>query len=333
MHHFDWRRALAAAAAWLALTLPAHAASLIPGGDAIGIEAQTDGLLISDVTDVQTTDGTAAPAKDAGLQAGDMITGIDGKPVHTQEEFLDALADSHGRITVTYLRGGGEKRCTVQPADTEDGTRQLGLWLRDGVTGIGTVTYYDPETGTFGALGHGVTDERSGVLLPIAGGTVHEAEISGVTPGEKGEAGALQGVFDVNEPIGTLAENSVFGVFGTCSEPPDGACVETVSDEEVELGSAVIRCTVAGGETRDYEISVKRIFQEDHCTRYLIEVTDKALLNATGGIVQGMSGSPILQNGKLIGAVTHVLLDDPTMGYGVSIDTMLAAAQEMEPAA
>ena len=333
MHHFDVRRAVAAAAAWLLLTLQANAAALIPGGDTIGIEAQTEGLLVSDVTEIQTPEGTAAPAKDAGLQAGDMITGIDGKSVTTQAEFLDALAHSHGRITVTYLRGGGEKRCTVSPADSDDGTRQLGLWLRDGVSGIGTVTYYDPETGAYGALGHGVSDEASGVLLPIAGGTIHDAEISGVTPGGKGEAGALQGVFDVNTPVGDVAENSVFGIFGTCSEMPAGSTVETVSDDEVETGPAVIRCTVSGGEARDYEVAIKRIFQENGCTRYLIEVTDKALLDATGGIVQGMSGSPILQNGRLIGAVTHVLLDDPAMGYGVSIDTMLAAASELEPAA
>ena len=333
LHHFNVRRALAAAAAWLVLTANASAAALIPGGSTIGIAAETEGILVSDVTEVETPEGTAAPAKDAGLQAGDLITGIDGKSVTTQTEFLDALAHSHGKITVTYLRGGGEKRCTVSPVDGEDGTRRLGLWLRDGVSGIGTVSYYDPETGAFGALGHGVSDETSGVLLPLKGGTIHEAEVSGVTRGEKGEAGALQGVFDVNAPVGDVAENSVFGVFGTCSSKPEGSTVETASDDAIEPGAVTIRCTVSGGETHDYGAELKRVFHEDGCTRFLIEVTDAALLNTTGGIVQGMSGSPILQNGRLIGAVTHVLIDDPTMGYGISIDTMLAAAAELQPAA
>ena len=333
LHRVDYRRAIAAAAAWLLLSLHANAASLIPGGNAIGIDAQTDGILVSDVTEVQTDSGPVAPAKDAGLRAGDVITGLDGKTVSTQAEFLDALSHSHGKISVTYQRGGGEKRCTVSPIDSDDGTRRLGLWLRDGVRGIGTVTYYDPESGAYGALGHGVSDEGTGVLLPLQGGTIHNAEISGVTPGKEGEAGALQGVFDENAPVGTLCENSVFGIFGTCSTAPEGTSVETASDDEVETGTVQLRCTVSGGETRDYEAQLRRILREDGCTRYLIEVTDTALLNTTGGIVQGMSGSPILQNGRLIGAVTHVLLEDPKMGYGVSIDTMLAAAAEMEPAA
>ena len=333
MHHFDLRRAIAAALCWLLLSSGAGAAELIPGGNAIGIEARTDGVVITDVTEVQTQDGSCAPARDAGLRAGDIITRIDGKDTATQAELLDALAHSSGTVSVTYLRSGSEKTCSVSPADDADGTRRLGLWLRDGVSGIGTVTYYDPQTGAFGALGHGMTEETSGVLLPIAGGTIHAAEISSVTQAEPDAAGALQGVFDVNAPVGAVAENSVFGIFGTCDAPPDDAAIETAADSEVTTGDAVIRCTVSRTEKRDYAAQIRRVFSEDGCTRYLIEVTDKDLLSATGGIVQGMSGSPILQNGKLIGAVTHVLLDDPTMGYGVSIDTMLAAAQQIQNAA
>lgn len=333
MHTTDLRRILAAAAAWLLLAQGAAAAELIPGGSAIGIEAQTEGLLISDIAEIDTPEGKASPAKDAGLRTGDMITGIDGKAVTNQTEFLDALANSHGKISVTFLRGGGEKTCSVQPVDAEDGTRQLGLWLRDGISGIGTVTFYDPASGIYGALGHGVSDEHTGVLLPVTGGTIHAATVSGATPGSDGEAGALQGVFDVNAPVGDLAENSVFGVFGTCSEPLSGSAVETAADDEVKTGPVTIRSTVSGSEVKDYDAELKRVFSEDGCTRYLLQVTDPALLDATGGIVQGMSGSPILQNGRLIGAVTHVLLDDPTMGYGVSIDTMLDAASALESAA
>ena len=305
----------------------ADAAALVPGGNAIGIEAKTDGIVISEVSEVETPDGPCSPAKDAGLRAGDIITRIDGTDVSTQEELLDALGHSHGRISVTYLRGGGEKSCTVSPVDGGDGTRRLGLFLRDGVSGIGTLTYYDPETGTYGALGHGMTDESSGMLLPISGGTIHTAEISGVTQSDASAAGALHGVFDVGSPVGEVTENSVFGIFGTCADAPSGSCVETLSDSEVQLGDAVVRCTVSGSETRDYSVSLKRIFQENDCTRYLIEVTDRDLLDATGGIVQGMSGSPILQNGKLVGAVTHVLVSDAARGYGIFIENMLDAAE------
>ena len=327
------RSGVAAVLVCLALAMQVCALELIPGGSAIGIEAQTAGILISEVGEVETDGGAVTPAKDAGLRAGDLIVAVDGTRVATQTEFLDALRHSHGKISVTYLRGGGEKTCSVDPVTGADGTRQLGLWLRDGVTGVGTMTYYDPADATFGALGHGVTDETSGVLLPIAGGTIHSAAISGVTPGEKGEAGALQGAFDVNAPVGAVHENSVFGIFGTCETAPHGASVETAADDEIATGSAIIRSTVSGGTPQEYAVEIRRVFQENQCTRLLIQVTDPSLLSQTGGIVQGMSGSPILQNGKLIGAVTHVLLEDPTMGYGVSIDTMLAAASAMTPAA
>ena len=209
----------------------------------------------------------------------------------------------------------------------------MGVMLRDGVTGIGTVTYCDPETGSYGALGHGINDEESGALLPIRSGTLTLADISGVKSPDDGAAGSLLGAFADGEIFGDVEENTVFGIFGNLTAAPEGQTAETLSDEEIRPGPAVIRSTVSGGEVREYDVSIDRVYRENGCTRFLLTVTDADLLSTAGGIVQGMSGSPILQDGKLIGAVTHVLLEDSAKGYGVSIDTMLKAAAALDEAA
>ena len=310
----------------LALSLPGWAAELIPMGQAVGIEAKTEGLLVTGFCDIETPEGTVSPAKDGGLREGDVIVSVGDTPVRTAEDLTAALQKVERRVTVTVARAGTEKSFYVTPWRSEDGARQIGVWLRDGISGIGTVTYCDPATGAYGALGHGITDENGKSLLPLDRGEIVRAEISGARRGGEGEAGELMGSFASAEPFGSVEENTVFGIFGKLSEIPSLAAVETASDEEVHTGEAVIRATLEGQETRDYAVTVDRIYREQGCTRFLLTVTDPALLERSGGIVQGMSGSPILQDGKLIGAVTHVLLDDAKKGYGVSIDTMLAAA-------
>ena len=308
------------------LALPARAAELIPMGQAVGIEAKTDGLLITGFADIETPDGAVSPAKDAGLCAGDVIRSVAGRDVRSPEDLAAALETVQEKTTIRVDRGGLEKKCVVTPYRGADGKLQLGVWLRDGVTGIGTVTYCDPATGAYGALGHGIADEESGKLLPIAQGEIVRADISGARQGADGEAGELMGSFQNAEPLGSVEENSVFGIFGAMTEIPALGTVETAADDEVHTGDAIIRATVAGQETKNYAATIDRVYREQDCTRYLLTVTDESLLRATGGIVQGMSGSPILQDGRLIGAVTHVLLNDPTRGYGLSIETMMNAA-------
>ena len=295
-------------------------------GQAIGIEAKTEGLLVTGFADIETPEGAVSPAKDAGLREGDVIRNVAGQEIRSAADLSAALETVQEKTTIRVDRGGLEKKCVVTPYRGEDGKLQLGLWLRDGVTGIGTITYCDPATGAYGALGHGIADEESGKLLPIERGEIVRAEISGARPGAEGEAGELMGSFQNAESFGSVEENSVFGIFGAMAEIPALSAVETAADDEVHTGDVIIRATVAGQETRDYSAKIDRVYREQSCTRYLITVTDESLLQATGGIVQGMSGSPILQDGKLIGAVTHVLLNDPTRGYGLSIDTMLDAA-------
>ncbi|CCX46301.1 spoIVB peptidase [Firmicutes bacterium CAG:103] len=201
------------------------------------------------------------------------------------------------------------------------------------MTGVGTLTYYDPATGRYGALGHGISDETSGVLMPLRDGSVLSAVIADARPGGHGTAGELVGSFDPGNRIGGIERNCLFGIFGTLDAPPDGNAVETASADAVKTGGATILSTVAGEDVRAYTVDISRVYHDGGCTRFLITVTDPDLLAATGGIVQGMSGSPILQDGRLIGAVTHVLLADPAKGYGVSIDDMLAASAAQDKAA
>lgn len=311
----------------LILPAAAQARELIPMGQAVGIQMTTRGVLVAGLADVKTSQGMVSPARDAGFCAGDVICSIDGRQIETPDDFLAALAEAGTQMSVTVLRDGAETTLTVTPAVTEDGAVQLGLWLRDGVSGVGTVTYCDPATGQYGALGHGITDEGSGVLMPLRTGSIMHAEIADAKRGEAGTPGELIGSFDPGQTIGDISGNCVFGIFGTLAETPEGTPVETVEDDAVKTGPVVIRSTVAGSTAVDYTAEISRIYREDGCTRYLLTVTDPALLEATGGIVQGMSGSPILQDGKLIGAVTHVLLNDPAKGYGLSIESMLRAAE------
>ena len=315
--HFLRRFAVTAAVALaLCVGVSAQAASLVPLGRAVGIQMTTAGMLVADLAEVDTPGGKATPAKDAGLLPGDVICRIDGRDIASSADFLAAMDAAGDTMSVTVLRRGAEVTATVTPAVTADGTRQLGLWLRDGVTGVGTLTYYDPATGRYGALGHGIS-----------------AVIADARPGGHGTAGELVGSFDPGDRIGGIERNCLFGIFGTLDAPPAGDAVETASADAVKTGGATILSTVAGEDVRAYTVDISRVYHDGGCTRFLITVTDPDLLAATGGIVQGMSGSPILQDGRLIGAVTHVLLADPAKGYGVSIDDMLEASAAQDKAA
>lgn len=308
------RRCGIAVVVWIvtaACTVTAFAAgSLIPVGETVGIQIQMDGVLVAGVTDVQTAEGTACPAKDAGLQAGDVIVAVEGRPVHSAMELLAAVEElCTEQATVTVQRNGRTQCVTVTPARESGGGLRLGLWLRDGVAGIGTVTYLDPQTGAFGALGHGVNDEETGVLLPVADGNVCRARIVDVKKGASGAPGELAGSFDAGDVIGCINSNTPSGIFGVISGSL-GALrtpVPVGAPEDVVKGPATILTCVAGQDVREYKVEIARTGMAAGAGRDLtVHVTDPDLLAYTGGIVQGMSGSPILQNGKLVGAVTHV---------------------------
>ena len=232
-------------------------------------------------------------------------------------------------VELLVLRDGVETKLSQAVNRAEDGSGSMGLWLRDQVTGVGTLTYVDPESGTFGALGHGINDVDCGLRLPLRSGIVTKTCISAVLKGSAGAPGQLCGGLDTAQIVGSIEKNTAKGIFGTLEDSGwiPGQAVETASTEEICLGTAQILSDVDGAGPKAYTVEIVRLYGcQENGRDLMLRVTDETLLEKTGGIVQGMSGSPILQNGKLVGAVTHVLVSQPEKGYGISIENMLKAA-------
>ena len=306
------------------LSAAALAESLVPGGGAVGIRMTTDGVVVAGISEVETSSGKRSPAADAGLKKGDVITRLGGSEIATAQDFKAALSALDGsKTTVTFERGGKQKQLNITPAQGTDGAWKLGLWLRDGISGVGTLTFYDPATGVYGALGHCISGD-DGEALPLGDGGIYGAEIVGIVQGTVGAPGQLDGKTDAAAFLGDIRINCGCGIFGTADF--DG---ETMETGEFETGPATIRCTLEGSQTRKYGIEIKKVYSSSEGTTVMLTVTDPELIALTGGIVQGMSGSPIIQNGRLVGAVTHVFVNDPTSGYGVSIEDMLRYAQHV----
>ena len=306
------------------LSAAALAESLVPGGGAVGIRMTTDGVVVAGISEVETSSGKRSPAADAGLKKGDVITRLGGSEIATAQDFKAALSALDGsKTTVTFERGGKQKQLNITPAQGTDGAWKLGLWLRDGISGVGTLTFYDPATGVYGALGHCISGD-DGEALPLGDGGIYGAEIVGIVQGTVGAPGQLDGKTDAAAFLGDIRINCGCGIFGTADF--DG---ETMETGEFETGPATIRCTLEGSQTREYGIEIKKVYSSSEGTTVMLTVTDPELIALTGGIVQGMSGSPIIQNGRLVGAVTHVFVYDPTSGYGVSIEDMLRVAQHV----
>jgi stage IV sporulation protein B len=258
------------------------------------------------------------------LAVGDRILSIDGRKIQSAEDVRQALQHSDGTVTVNIQRNGKKREYSLTPQITEHGPK-LGLYLRQGVTGIGTVTYFDPDRGCFGALGHGISDSR-GQLAPMTGGWIYEAAVESVKKGRCGEPGQLKGAVEAASPIGALGANTPFGVFGSGAEWP-GEALPVAQPGQVRPGPARILSNVSGEAVEFFDVQILKCRPSPDGRDLVLEVTDPDLLNTTGGIVAGMSGSPIIQDGKLVGAVTHVLVNDPTRGYGIFIENMLDAAK------
>ena len=293
---------------------------LVPVGEVIGLELQGNSVTVS------AFDQSLPAGREAGLRIGDEIVSIDGEAIASAADIRRALNRSDGDVDLVVSRDGQEKELRVEPDVTADGPR-LGVFLRQGVTGIGTVTFYDPVTDAFGTLGHGVNDP-GGALLSMTAGNVYPAGVVAVDRGRVGHPGQLRGSFSADHRLGVISRNTVQGVFGTIQGKMEGEAIPVGEAACVTTGPATIRSTVDGSGPRDYSVEILKIYPESRADgrNLLLRVTDPALLSTTGGIVQGMSGSPIIQNGKLVGAVTHVLVNDPTTGYGIFIENMLDAA-------
>ena len=302
------------------IPVTARAQTLVAVGKVVGLELRNGTVTVA------ALDEGGSAAGEAGILPGDVILSIDGRAVSSGQDVKNALSRSNGTVSVRFLRKGREQALTLQPEITAEGPK-LGVFLRQGVTGIGTVTYYDPETGAFATLGHGVNGS-GGSLLKMTDGRAYPARVVSVKKGRSGAPGQLMGTVDSPESNGELTSNTARGVFGKSSTGWQGKTLETASAEEVRTGTATILSTVSGDSVQEYSVEILKLYPKARTSgrNMLIRVTDPALLDATGGIVQGMSGSPIIQDGKLVGAVTHVLVNDPSTGYGIFIENMLEAA-------
>ncbi len=302
-------------------------------GNPFGMKIYTDGVLVVNFTSVESENGLCNPAKSAGIKEGDYILSVNSREITTNEELSEWVESSNGNsLKFEIMRNNKKLYINVKPIKSvETNSYKIGMWVRDSSAGIGTLTFYSPATGVLCGLGHGICDSDTGELLSVERGELVGAEIISVTKGAKGSAGELHGRFAYNK-IADILLNSDIGVYGKLSSKIDfKKLVEIALKQEIKNGDAEILCAVDGDVVRSYDCTVKKrsaaYFSNNQ--NLLVTITDKDLIEKTGGIVQGMSGSPIIQNGKLIGAVTHVLVDDPTKGYAIFAENMLETAQSV----
>lgn len=306
---------------------------VIPGGNAIGVRMNTKGVLVVAVTDIMDINGDrVSPARDAGLKVGDSILEINGEKIVSSEQVVNILNENKDKeVEISVLRNKSEFKTKSKPVKClQDNAYRLGIWVRDKTSGIGTMTFYDEETNTFGALGHGITDMDTGKLLTVEKGLIMSAKISDVEQGKRGTPGEIRGVFyKTDEVLGEIKDNTEFGIYGNLidnkGEIRNKEKIPIGFKEEVELGKAYIFTTLEDNKIEKFEIEIIKLENQQipEQKSMIIKITDEDLLKRTGGIVQGMSGSPIIQNGRLIGAITHVFVNDPTKGYGLYIEWML----------
>lgn len=302
-------------------------------GAPFGVKMFADGALVVAFSDQLTALGTENPAKEAGLRLGDVIVSAAGQAIHGNEELSMAITSAEGDpIEVVFSRDGVQHTCTLTPVrDRDSGVWRAGVWVRDSSAGIGTLTFVDTEYGTFAGLGHAVSDSDTGADFPLLSGEIVPVTIIGVQKGAVGAPGELQGEFSGAAALGTVSANDATGVYGTLQNPAaavTGQVMPVAEIQQVAPGPAQILTTIDGTAPQWYNVTIERVNMTagDPNRNLLIRVTDDRLLSVTGGIVQGMSGSPVVQNGTLVGAVTHVLVNDPTRGYGIFAATMLERA-------
>ncbi len=288
---------------------------VVAGGTPFGIKLRTEGVLVIGVRQ-------DSPADEAGLKSGDIILTVNDTEVDSNSA-VSAAVQLHEQCEVVFRRGDSVQLARCSP-EGDRGDRKLGLWVRDSAAGIGTLTFTEPATGLFGGLGHPVSDTDTGDIMPLSEGEITAAEITGAVKGESGAAGELCGVMLFDEVIGELSSNTEVGIFGRGS-CPEGEAIPVAFRQEVHTGAAEILTTIEGTMPQRYSIEIEHINLCDltGSRSMVIRITDERLLSATGGIVRGMSGSPIIQDGRLAGAVTHVFLNDPTRGYAVFAESMM----------
>ncbi len=305
---------------------------LVPLGTAFGVKLFTDGVIVVDITDFVSGGNVCNPAFDAGIREGDIIISYNDVKIKSNEDLIEQVNLYNGTPQIAVVkRNNLTFEAKVTPvADDSDESYRIGLWVRDSTAGIGMLTFYDKEQNILSGLGHSVSDSDTGLIMPVSTGELVYADIKGAVRGKSGAPGELVGSFLDNKTIGILTTNTGTGLNAicVCEDFLDMQEYNISLKKEIKTGDAKILCCVDGKEVKEYDIKIEKINNNLSETKNMIvKITDKELLSKTGGIVRGMSGSPIIQNGRLVGAVTHVLVDDPTRGYGIFAENMLETAQ------
>ena len=303
----------------------AYSDYILAGGENIGIELNSKGVIIVGTYEVNGKN----PAKEAGIHAGDKITKINNKEVSSIEEMLNIVEKTTNKenIDITYLRAGKENKTTLKLTKTNDNIYKTGLYVKDTISGVGTLTYIDPNTKLFGALGHEIIEKNTGQKLEIKDGKIYSSTVTGITRSDIGKPGEKNARYDSSNIFGKVKENTTNGIFGNyTSTLPDKKLYKVAKDNEVKMGDATILTVIDGNIVESFGINILKV-STNEVKNILFEITDNRLLKKTGGIVQGMSGSPIIQDDYIVGAVTHVVVDDPTKGYGIFITKMLEEAE------
>jgi len=304
---------------------------VIPVGEVVGIKIYTSGVLVVGTSAIESTNNYMyKPFENTEIQEGDSIIAINNKKINNTSELIDEISNSKGEeIEITYKHENEEKQCKIQPVKDKKGIYKIGLWVRDSAAGVGTVTFYNEKTQTFAALGHAITDIDTGKIIQTSSGEIDNVNIVSIVKGLTQEPGKIQGAIKSNSIIGSIYKNTEYGIYGIIKNPANlnidySKKMNVATREEIELGNATILSNVEG-EFKHYNIEIQKTYLNNNYDNksMVIKITDEELLNKTGGIIQGMSGSPIIQNGKFCGAVTHVFVNNPAIGYGVFADKMI----------
>lgn len=291
---------------------------VLVSGQPFGLKLFTDGVVVVGTAQVTTQAGLLDPAGEAGIQVGDVIEAVDGTEVSSNSEIAACIEHSGGAALSLSVRRGEQALSLSLTPVASGGVWRAGLWVRDSAAGVGTLTFYDPQTGGFAGLGHGVTDPDTGALVPLGEGDIVPVTVHGFQKGVSGTPGELHGYFSSDTPLGDLLANTAQGVYGTAAAPLSGTQMEVCPAADVHTGPVQILCTLEGSEPAFYDARIDLVDLYSAESRNLVlRITDEKLLKEAGGILQGMSGSPIVQDGRLVGAVTHVFVSDPKRGYGI----------------